>query len=622
MPEPSKVPSRPCLWSARWMTPIVAAAAAAAMGAAQAQGLPAPAHAVITKAQQDLQDSLARRHKARTDKADHCRRAEEAEAALSRVPLTGGAEVKNRSEQAERAAAECEAAEELLASRDHEVKVAAQNLRQLTRDAASCGAEPASCAAMREADLERRRAAVSPSRAGDAATVAKPAEATPAKSHSDVVATLIKDAAAAQESVSKMRGKLATPYKPGDDAMSTTLGLSDSEDLSHKADPGGARRRLLAQEATAAYNESARVKRNLYRAQSASNDLVLAARDLMLCVNKDGCKDSPDVGIAQDAKKRLDSALNAAQDSYALAQTIARKAQASQALNFNEQLVARSVEFQRMLDQYPDAKSLLGSKSSYLITASKSASSASIKLGNDKLLPVGFGSFNVVFEAPLNKSGDTTLFTAGEEFTNNASIKASWYRLEGRDSEPSTVLNLLWANGLSLKWESKPYSFLSPVDLTTKTSGRREHWELSAFTALFPLSDESNVHQLRFGLRREAEAAPALTRCPVSVAQPDSSLKCVTAAFEPPGRLQTVRTLSYEYRLTQARFAISPRLTLTDGGKTEKEFHLPIYLVRDSEKDTQFNAGISLNWNSARPNDRWQLGVFVGAPFSLFQLDR
>lgn len=597
-------------------------AAAAAAGVAQAQGLPIPALVVINKAQADLQDALTRRHQARSVKADRCRLAEEADVDLSRASLTAAGDASRRSRDAERAAAACDEAGERLENLDQDVKLAARQLRSLTRDAESCGPEPASCAAMREAELERRRAVVSSKGTADSASITVAAAPAAARSPSDVVATLIKEAAGAQERVSTMRAKLANPYKPGDDAVSATLGLSDSEGLAGNADPGGTRRQLLVREAAAAYDESARVKPSLHRAQLASNDLVQAAQKLMLCV-KNACKDSPFLEQAERASSRLDSELKAAEDSYTLAQTIARKAQASEALNFDDRLVARSVEFQRLLDKYPDAKSLLGSKSSYLITASKSASSAAIKLGSDKLLPTGYGSFNVVFEAPLNKNGDTNLFTAGEEFTNNASVKASWYRLEGRDSMPSKEkLNLLWANGLSLKWESKPYSFVNAADLMTKSTGRREHWELSAFTAVFPLSDNSNVHQIRLGLRREAEAADTLTRCPASAAHPDTTLKCVTAAFEPPGALQTVRVLSYEYRLSRAKFAVSPRLTLTDAGKTETEFHLPIYLVRDSEKDTQFNAGISLNWNSARPNDRWQLGVFVGAPFSLFQLDR
>jgi hypothetical protein len=575
---------------------------------------------------QRQQPDAERRHRCAGHAAERADRA--LDAALRAHAAAPDAEAVARAARVATAARDQEMAADNVLSRIRSLlRSERQQLRLLASDLPRCqGQKQAwSCLAERELEAEtiRVQVAAKAAEAASAADVGKP----PRSERQRMVERLFAAAASAHDRVDKANTALGDLHAGGDAAARTVF----SEVPADKAP--AAREKSIGMARTS-FQAGFEVADALRDARRAANDLSRAALRLRLqpaCVPTGAANDleqcpGSDSGAweaATEASMRLDQALAQAaaqqDDGKVAGFTVAA------AVRFDTvEAQRRAVAFQRLLDRYPDARSLVGGPS-YLLSASKDGTSAAIKLSLDHPGADWLRRTTVSLATPSAGHDRATLASAdglarshtvtlAREFT---SADQRTPRLPGFAQTLST-----WGGAVTLGRERRSYFEAGKLDKAVEHD--YTHWGLSLYASLFPAFDSPSVHLVKLSVQRAFKDNAAQLVCPAAPKAGETTLACIEGSFGEPQRGYK-RLISYEYRWQGDDIAASPRFTYnhTDGVKA---LDLPLYLIRADTAERPFNAGVSLGYTSRsrQPGSEAQFGfgVFVGAPLDLFSGSR
>lgn len=416
------------------------------------------------------------------------------------------------------------------------------------------------------------------------------------KARTEVVAS----AAKAQARVSEMKASTANAYALGDAAASTVLKSKAADNQTRQ----GEELRAAAGQGTRSAETTHEAVRG---AQAASNHLVRHAIALLECRERDEACLKENARIQAEASAadfRLASNLTRAEQAYQLTKEASWAAAAGQHGKLADR--QRSVAFARLLDTYPDARSLVGEASAAQINTSREGTDATIKISLGKS---GLGSWRqhaVTVQAPL---GDR------DRVQSPVSLGYSSYWLRTLDNSVKEAdIDLLWVAGFAPKVDFLQHAYRDAARIDEKISHRARAWTLSAYVGWYWMRSKSpDLHLLTVDVKRFYQHADAEIRCPASVAGQVAT--CFESEFEAPEKKYT-RVFKYQWRTQAGRYALSPTLSYDQRSK-EKRLELPIYLWRPEGKDQPFNAGIKFDIAS-KSADR--VGLFVGTNFDLFGL--
>lgn len=414
---------------------------------------------------------------------------------------------------------------------------------------------------------------------------------------------LVGAAAKAQEAVVAARAKAADAYAVSDAAAAKALAAKAADDAT-------ARGRELRTAVKTGIQSAVAARDAVSDAQQAANVLVSSAVELAECKEQDAAcirGKSVDRLSAALAQTQLRSELARADEQSGL---VKESSWAAEAAISNARMADRrkSVAFARMLDTYPDARSLVGDASGGQINAARGESSATIKYSMGKTQLLGSRQHSITLTTPLGADG----FARTPQ-----SLAYSTYWLQGIDSDKRTpIVDLLWVGGLSPKLSYSESTYYDKARFGETISTRQRAWSLTGFIGYYRMrGDNPDVHLLELELKRDSKEADAEFRCAVPASASDSSVTCLQGAFGPPEKAYS-RVYRYQWRTELAKVAWSPTLSYDDG-KKETRFEMPIYFIRPEGKDQPFNAGIKLDWRSKSPD---RIGIFVGTNFDLYGL--
>lgn len=414
---------------------------------------------------------------------------------------------------------------------------------------------------------------------------------------------LVEAAAKAQELVATARAKAADAYAVSDAAAAKAL-------AGKVVDNADAQGRELREAVRTGIQSAAAAREAVSDAQKAANVLVGSAVELAECKANDAvCIRGKDLArlSAALAQTRLRSDLARAEEE---SDSVKQASWSATAASEHSKMADRrkSVAFARLLDTYPDARSLVGDSSGGQINASHGESSATIKYSIGKTRLLGSQQHALTLTTPIGSDG----FARTPQ-----SLAYSTYWLQGVDSNRKTpIVDLLWVGGLSPKVSYSESSYYDKARFGETISTRQRAWSLSAFLGLYRMQGTNpGVHLLEVELKREPKPADEEFRCAVPASAGDGSVKCLQGAFGPPEKSYS-RLYKYQLRTEWAKVAFSPTLSYNDGTK-ETRLEVPIYFIRPEGKDQPFNAGIKLDWGS---KSRDRIGIFVGTNFDLYGL--
>jgi hypothetical protein len=353
--------------------------------------------------------------------------------------------------------------------------------------------------------------------------------------------------------------------------------------------------------------------------QIASNDLVRNA----LTLNQP-CKDSQNDPKACAALK--ETALREAATSQARLE--AQLAQATHALDIAKEAGFQSdaatdnaksadrraaAAFARLLDTYPDTKSLLGTQDYAKLSATSEGTAASIKLGVGRHLPSGWRETALIISTP-EKLGKNRLYSSADGLASSTTFELSNYSVKALDtSRKIPGFDKLYVWGLSLKAGFETNSYYDVSELSKSTSTTQHKWAASTYAALYaPAAKNPDVHLVKLELQRGIKLPDGEFRCSVPKSATDTSVNCVNGLFGAPKR-EYSRLYAYEWRIQSDWFAASPSFSYNDVSRV-KELNIPWFLIRGETDAKPFNAGINFHWSNKVGGS---VGVFVGTPFSL-----
>jgi hypothetical protein len=408
-------------------------------------------------------------------------------------------------------------------------------------------------------------------------------------------------AAKAQAQVNEIKATTADAYQLGDQAKVTVFKnkAADYRKLQGEGLRNAARQGDESASAT---------RRAVAEAQIASNVLVSRAIELL-----------PDceVGDADCLKARARVQAEASAADFELASSLNRAAQSYQRTKeANWQAAAgeygrladrrKSIAFARLLDAYPDARSLVGETNAAQINTSGDGTDATIKISLGKS---GLGSWRnhaITLKAPLGER---------ERVRSPVSLGYSSYWLSTLDKgAQGKDVSWLWVAGFAPKVDFLTHEYRDPTRVEEPITNRAREWTLSTYFGWYRLHNKSpDLHLLSIDVKRDHKHVGAEIRCPAPV--PDKVATCVESEFTAPEKKYS-RLLRYQWRTQFGSYPLSPTLSYDQRTK-EKRLEVPIYLWRPEGKDQPFNAGIKLDIGS-KSADR--VGFFVGTNFDLYGL--
>lgn len=523
-----------------------------------------------------------------------CTKAMDANQALLKPINQSAAILQNLAKLASDAQSECDSARrdrKRLEELNKELQAAAFSvLRLVASDIGDCRADKAApCRAEVLEDVVDTLEVALQSRPDDKALVASKKQ-------------LLDAAGKAQKLVTGAKAKTDDAYKLGDLAAATAL-------ANEAIDDNVRRGRELRDAAKMGSTGAAAAKQAISNAQEAANVLVNQARELAVCPSADlKCLEEKKAArtAAAWAQTMLRAELAQAEEQYGKTKEAVWGAAAGSHPKLADR--RRSVAFARLLDTYPDARSLVGESSAGQITASSGDATATLKYSLGRTALLGAQQHSITFSSPIGADGLSR---------NPQSLAYSTYWVRGLDQGSATpVLDLLWVAGLSPKIGFKESDYYDAARFGETLSSRQKSWSISAFFGYFRMKGESpDVHLIELALKRDAVPRDTEIRCATPTNAASASVKCLEGVFGPPERAYS-RVLRYQWRTEYSNVALSPTLTYDDRSR-ETRFELPIYLIRPEGKDQPFNAGIRLDWGS-KTRDR--IGVFVGTNFDSFGL--
>ena len=416
---------------------------------------------------------------------------------------------------------------------------------------------------------------------------------------------LVKSASDAQQRVSKVKQDTADVYPLGDTAIATVLKSRSSDDKMPRGES-------LREAAEQGMRSSVATKAAVGEAQTASNALVRHAVDLLEPCKSETAKCLENRERARVAAVAADSRLSAslaqAEQSYQLTKEAGWAAEAGKYGRMADR--QRSVAFARLLDTYPDARSLVGETSAAQINTSGDGTDATIKIS---LAKVGLGSARqqaIILKAPL---GDR------DRVKTPVALGYSSYWLRALDPKKKEgEYDLLWVTGFSPKVDFATRSYRDPAHIEKSIDMRAREWTLAGYVGWYWLRNRSpDLHLLTVEVKRTYDAKAKQIRCPAPVL--DTVPTCFDDVYEKPEK-RYERQFKYQWR-TQlptelGSFALSPTFSYDQRTK-EKRLEVTLYLWRPEGKDQPFNAGIKLDIGS-KSADR--VGLGVGTNFDLFGL--
>ena len=461
-------------------------------------------------------------------------------------------------------------------------------LRQVASDLRNCrGEEQPTCQAEHLAGIVKRLATAlnQDAKVGDLE-----------RARIDVIAS----AAKAQARVAEVKASTANAYALGDEAAATVLN-SKAADNKGKL---GTELRAAADQGT----RSAETTREaVVAAQRASNHLVRSAIALLECAERDEACLKELARTQADASAadfRLASSLTKAGQAYQLTKQANWAAAAGKHARLADR--QKSVAFARLLDTYPDARSLVGEASAAQINTSREGTDATIKISLGKSGLGGVERHAITLNAPL---GDRDLVKSPVSL----GYSTYWLRRLEKSMDENEV-DLLWVTGFSPKVDFLQHSYRDPARIDEPIDSRARAWTISAYFGWYWMRTESpDLHLFTVDVKRYYEHAESAIRCAAPVTGPVST--CFDSEFAAPEK-KYGRVFKYQWRLKTRSIALSPTLSYDQRSK-EKRLELPIYLWRPEGKDQPFNAGIKFDIGS-KSADR--VGLFVGTSFDPFGL--
>lgn len=278
----------------------------------------------------------------------------------------------------------------------------------------------------------------------------------------------------------------------------------------------------------------------------------------------------------------------------------------------------RLVDLLVRLDDLPDAQSLFGSSDAARLSASASGAEATIRLDLNRIPGALTRDTRLIISAPKGSDGRGRLI--GFRNADQVVPSVQWVRDVTRNvGDFGTWGEALYIFGVNAKLGYSEHTYRSRDKLDEEQLARNTPKALGVQLAVAGL-DAKRFHVLRANYAEAYKEAPVETICPAAPLAGQSWLTCVEASFAAPER-QRGWVFGYEYRVSWKRAAVSLGFQY-DRRINRKIYSLPIYLLRDSDnKDKPFTGGLSLDYktrSTLHPKRSFEVGVFVGAPFSLF----
>jgi len=426
---------------------------------------------------------------------------------------------------------------------------------------------------------------------------------------------LVAYAQGAQEEVDKARKAAAGVYDLVDGATKTALALELATDAQLVASSKNLQR--LASEARAAVSS----------AQKSANRLLEHALTVKPCllVSPPNCKDQHHVAYyrAVAAKEEMSAALTLSEQQRSELGAAARVIAVAKSADDPAQRV-RALRFAELLEKYPEAGAPFAQNGLTLLASNKETS-ATIKLGWDRLYAGGWREVTLLLSAPLTGSTSSKVFSYADGLTGIPKMGLSYLLLDARPLLGTQTGLFSLSTGFRFGSETRSYYEDRPAFPKSASSIRVWPWSASV-AAVGHDPDTRRAHVLRASWQRAFENGPTKNRCPVDRTGDVLFVDCITGSFGAP-KAQNDGVLSYQYRYRNESesFAASPSLTYNTRSRVT-EFGLPIFLWHSEEAGKRsFNTGIRFDWTSkgkesisGNTKNEWSFGIFVGTPFTLF----
>ena len=423
-------------------------------------------------------------------------------------------------------------------------------------------------------------------------------------------------AATAQDDIEAERTKVADLYNVADTATKLALLLPPEKDKGKKA----------LQDAQTAQSKAKAARGAVSHAQSEANRLVELALALKLCLqHEDRCDEASTQGYADAvaSQDRLAGHLKLARTSAKALGEIAIRVEATKVTD-NESDYDKFIRFRQQLQSHPDARSLLG-KDSYLLSADSTGTSATIQLGYNRPEVAGVRRYTMIVSTPLSPAGRTKLYEVADGLAGTTQVTFAANLVRGGFKVMDTMTTM--SAGLTLGRDERSF-FATGPGFPKEASKVVYPISLSLVGAAFGLDDKDQDTQVfKVSAQRTFTDATPTIRCPVDLSGSVSFVECINGSIGEPKRGYS-RLYAYQYRKQFADFAVAPALSYNDVSGVI-DLDVPLYLIRSAGEGRPFNAGINLGWSSKgktaitqRDRGQGHIGVFIGAPFSLFEVGR
>lgn len=426
--------------------------------------------------------------------------------------------------------------------------------------------------------------------------------------------SVVVNAQEAQEKVDKARAALVGIYDVVDSATKAALALKLKTDGSLVATSNGFQD--LAREARDARSD----------AQTAANAFLKEALVIKACLLTEsktcGSAHALAYGRAVAEQSKMNVALALSKDKLTRLKNSAAEVEVAGIYTDPIRRID-ALRFAKLLETYPEAGAPFVKDGTSLVVSSKETS-ASIKLGLNRLFASGWREASVLFSAPLTGSRPSNVFNYADGLIGLPKLGLSYAMLDAKPVSDKGNWLVSFTTGLRVGYETRNYYAAGPAFPQAESSVRLSPWSLSGAVVWHDVGTR-RAHLVRTSWQRVYKDGPVKNRCPVDRTGDVLFVDCITGNFgAPKARDEAVLAYQYRYRNDGETFAASPTLTYNTRTKVT-EFGLPIFLWHgEEEKKTTFNTGIRIDWVgkgkpaiSGNTKDKWSFGIFVGAPFSL-----
>ncbi len=440
----------------------------------------------------------------------------------------------------------------------------------------------------------------------------------------DANATLLADAARAQEMVTKIKANSEQAFALTDEGSALALAMAleqlKTADGKVKDDVNAL---LALQDAAAGRLVALHAHEQRGGAQKLGNLVVNHASLLAECKLDDG---QPGCDQLPTDSQDLLAALSRRSERAAADHKVAKLAKFTvQAREFSsdETKQRAALAYLQMVDRNPNAGWQFGGEAATL-TAGRDGATASIRFSLKRFSSAFENDTTLTLSAPLAEQGRTRLLaSAAGDRPDETSLRIEKVLVRNLNSGLNFFGNFNQFGAFAQVGRQR-FSVADAADLKAE-AGQTSRTTFSVGASnLFGFANASNaaqvnaVHRVGFQMQRGYKAGDEITRCPTQPEPGETTLSCVTASFDPV-KVQWKRTLNYRYRKEfGGRVAIAPAFSYEHTKRT-KTYDLPVYLVQGGgDEQGKFTAGIAYRHVSTPGKETtkgWEL--FVTSPLSL-----